>query len=200
MKIISFIRRFQVVAIFVLSTIMFIQYKSNQKQVAQLSNNLEYYIGKCTNSEEQNRVLQLRTEDLQTSNDSLVQHMEVLRKELDISKKKLRQASVVQQQIENEFNAKIDKDLKNFKHEEIINDNTIVFINRFEEDLDVKLNISNILTILYWEDKVYRRKYKNGFRRFCNFDWKKDKILRFEVHNTNPVIENTDTRVVKMTK
>ena len=48
--------------------------------------------------------------------------------------------------------------------------------------------------------KEYKNFYKNGWVRFWHFDWRRIRIKKYQVVNSNPLIKVTDTRVIEIGK
>ena len=93
----------------------------------------------------------------------------------------------------------ITKDV-NFKEELKLNPLTTIIIERKDSILTAILDLRNSQILFVEEKKQYRNKYKNGFQRFLHFDWKKDRVRKYQIHNSNNLIKVTDTRVVEVTE
>lgn len=151
------------------------------------------------------RVLSLKLSDLKASNDKMIQTIDSTRKVLKIKDKALQQA-ILNKTIINDTikdTVTLDKDCS-FNIALKPNPETTSIIK-----LDSIGNITNILhiennQILYiLEDKVYRniydeKRFKDFWKRLIRFDFKKDKIEKYEIVNSNNLIKTEETRVVKI--
>lgn len=86
-----------------------------------------------------------------------------------------------------------------FTKELKLNSLTTITVSRKDSILTTILDLKNQQILIVEEKKEYRNKYKNGWQRFWHFDWKKDKVQKYQIKNTNDLIKVTDTRVIKMT-
>lgn len=135
----------------------------------------------------------------------MIQYIDSVTKELDISKKKLKNISLVETKVDKDTTVqiktddKIDNDsIQGFSKEVKLNNLTTILVKVENTDLNIKLEFKNRQTIYWREDKAWRRQYRNGWVRFWHFDWKKDRILRFDVHNSNDLLEVVETRVIEI--
>lgn len=173
-------------------------------------------IGRVTNNykayqdlESNNRVLQLKLSDLRNSNDKMIQSLDSTRNALKLAKKDLKQASVVKTSIDTEFTEKITRDSIKTKTDSIIvncdftlnkqlNSETNVDIKSVGDSITVKLKIQNTQYLFVYSSKEWRNERKNWFDRLFHWDWKKDLIFRYEITNSNPLIEIQDTRIIEI--
>ena len=86
-----------------------------------------------------------------------------------------------------------------FTKELKLNSLTTITVSRKDSILTTILDLKNQQILIVEEKKEYRNKYKNGWQRFWHFDWKKDRVQKYQIKNTNDLIKVTDTRVIKMT-
>lgn len=168
-------------------------------ELGQVTNNYEYYQSLTGKLKEQNRTLQLSIADLNNANDSLLQNALEVQKELKIKDKNLQQIQVINTQMKDTVTQIITKDV-NFKEELKLNPLTTIIIERKDSILTAILDLRNSQILFVEEKKQYRNKYKNGFQRFLHFDWKKDRVRKYQIHNSNNLIKVTDTRVVEVTE
>ena len=47
-------------------------------------------------------------------------------------------------------------------------------------------------------EKEFRNKYKNWFTRLLHFDFKKKDNIEYQIHNSNDLIEITDSRMIEI--
>lgn len=198
----SYLSKLAVIIIIGLTAFCFYQNKRIKVldiELGQVTNNYEYYQSLTGKLKEQNRTLQLSITDLNNANDSLLQNALEVQKELKIKDKNLQQIQVINTQMKDTVTQIITKDV-NFKEELKLNPLTTIIIERKDSILTAILDLRNSQILFVEEKKQYRNKYKNGFQRFLHFDWKKDRVRKYQIHNSNNLIKVTDTRVVEVTE
>ena len=85
------------------------------------------------------------------------------------------------------FNVIIEPN-KQTKFEVIRNDTLLKIIPTITNDSDLFITT----------DRVYRNKRSNWFSRLVHWDWKKDSIKKYEVHNSNDLIKTTGVKVIEI--
>lgn len=198
----SYLSKLAVIIIIGLTAFCFYQNKRIKvldTELGQVTNNYEYYQSLTGKLKEQNRTLQLSIADLNNTNDSLLQNALEVQKELKIKDKNLQQIQVINTQMKDTVTQIITKDV-NFKEELKLNPLTTIIIERKDSILTAILDLRNSQILFVEEKKQYRNKYKNGFQRFLHFDWKKDRVRKYQIQNSNSLIKVTDTRVVEVTE
>lgn len=198
----SYLSKLAVIIIIGLTAFCFYQNKRIKvldTELGQVTNNYEYYQSLTGKLKEQNRTLQLSIADLNNTNDSLLQNALEVQKELKIKDKNLQQIQVINTQMKDTVTQIITKDI-NFKEELKLNPLTTIIIERKDSILTAILDLRNSQILFVEEKKQYRNKYKNGFQRFLHFDWKKDRVRKYQIQNSNSLIKVTDTRVVEVTE
>lgn len=198
----SYLSKLAVIIIIGLTAFCFYQNKRINvldTELGQVTNNYEYYQSLTGKLKEQNRTLQLSIADLNNTNDSLLQNALEVQKELKIKDKNLQQIQVINTQMKDTVTQIITKDI-NFKKELKLNPLTTIIIERKDSILTAILDLRNSQILFVEEKKQYRNKYKNGFQRFLHFDWKKDRVRKYQIQNSNILIKVTDTRVVEVTE
>lgn len=198
----SYLSKLAVIIIIGLTAFCFYQNKRINvldTELGQVTNNYEYYQNLTGKLKEQNRTLQLSIADLNNTKDSLLQTAKEVQKELKIKDKNLQQIQVINTQMKDTVTQIITKDV-NFKEELKLNPLTTIIIERKDSILTAILDLRNSQILFVEEKKQYRNKYKNGFQRFLHFDWKKDRVRKYQIHNSNNLIKVTDTRVVEVTE
>lgn len=198
----SYLSKLAVIIIIGLTAFCFYQNKRIKvldTELGQVTNNYKYYQSLTGKLKEQNRTLQLSIADLNNTNDSLLQNALEVQKELKIKDKNLQQIQVINTQMKDTVTQIITKDV-NFKEELKLNPLTTIIIERKDSILTAILDLRNSQILFVEEKKQYRNKYKNGFQRFLHFDWKKDRVRKYQIHNSNILIKVTDTRVVEVTE
>lgn len=181
------------VAIFILNN----QLNKKDIEINRLYNNIQAYEQIASGKEDNNRVLQLTINDLNNSNDSLLQELQRVKEELNVKNKNLVQAQVINTVIRDTITKVITLD-KNFNEELKLNPLTTIKVTRTDSILTAKIDIQNQQILFIEEKKVYKNKYKNGWIRFWHFDWKKIKTRKYQIINSNPIIKITDTRIIEI--
>ena len=173
------------------------QLKDKQNEIDRLSNNIQAYEQLVTNKEQTNTVLQLTINELNNSKDSLIQEIQQTKKKLNVKNKNLVQAQVINTVIKDTVTKVITVD-RNFNETLKINPLTTIKVSRTDSILMAKIDIQNQQILFIEEKKVYKNKYKNGWIRFWHFDWKKIRVRKYQIENSNPLIRVTDTRIIEV--
>ena len=205
-KLLSFINliknNFQTIAVVVimmLTAFLFIQHKELEQTknvLDKVSSNYEYYMNKCSNVEEQNKVLQLDIKEYKETKDSLIQQIKATQKKLKIKDKELQQTQTQKQEIKHDTTIIVKSN--DFKLEIKPNSLTSIIINKKDSILTHALDIKNQQTLFITNKRVYRNKYKNWFTRLLHFDWKKKNDIRYQIHNSNDLIQITNSRMIEV--
>lgn len=173
------------------------QLNKKNEEINRLSNNIQAYEQLVTNKEEINTTLQLTVKELTNSQDSLLQQLNTVRQELKIKNRNLKQAQVINTVIKDTVTKVITVN-KNFNETLKINPLTTIKVTRTDSILTAKIDIQNQQILFIEEKKVYKNKYKNAWIRFWHFDWKKIRVRKYQIQNSNPLIRVTDTRIVEI--
>ena len=195
---------FQTIAVtisMILAAFLFIQtskLEQANKRLDMVQNNYEFYMNKNSNVEEQNRVLQLTINDYKETNDSLINEIKTTQKKLNIKEKELQQTQLQKQEIKHDTTVIVKT--PNFTLEIKPNSLTSIIINKQDSLLTHKLSIKNVQTLFVTNKRVYRNTYKNWFTRLLHFDFKKKNTFRYQIHNSNDLIEITDSRLIELNK
>lgn len=188
-----------VIIIMILAAFLFIQNKQ-LKHVTDIldktQSNYEYYMNKSSNVEQQNKVLQLTVDNYKETKDSLINEIKTVQKELKIKQKELKQTQLQKQEIKHDTTI-IVKSI-NFELEIKPNSLTSIIINKQDSILEHKLSIKNTQTLYITNKRVYKHKYKNWFSRLLHFDFKKKNNIEYHIHNSNDLIEITDSRMIEL--
>ena len=188
-----------VIVIMILTAFLFIQrrdLKQTRNVLDKVSSNYEYYMNKCSNVEEQNKVLQLNIEEYKETKDSLIQEIKTTQKKVKIKDKELQQTQVQKQKIKHDTTVIVRSN--DFKLEIKPNSLTSIIINKKDSILTHTLDIKNQQTLFITNKRVYKNKYKNWFTRLLHFDWKKKNDIRYQIHNSNDLIQITDSRMIEV--
>ena len=200
------IKNFKVVAvsiILLLSAISFYKYNQLQdkkQEIDRLQNNIDYYQNAINDKTNQNTVLQLTIDELSYSKDSLINEVKAVQKKLKVKDKNLTNINVINTEIKDSIKTVIKTVEKNFTEELKLNQLTTIIVSRQDSILKAKIDLQNQQILFVEEKKVYKKQYKNGFIRFLHFDWRKRRVKKYQIHNTNELIKITDTRIIEVTK
>lgn len=190
-----------VIIIGILTAFLFIQNNKLTKysqDIDRLNNNILYYQEQMDSTVNDNRTLQLTIEDFKNSNDSIINKLDQVREDLKIKDKELIQAQAQQQEIKLDTTVVVQED--NFTKEIKPNNLTSLLIIKKDSFLTAKLDIKNEQFLYLASKREYKRQYKNFFRRLCHFDFKKRTVYKYEIHNTNDLIEVTNTRLIQISE
>lgn len=204
-KLVSLFQRYyKILAVFIISILaafLFYTYNLLQKRTAELDqaiNNYEYYEQLATKGVEQNRTLQLTIDQFKSSNDSLINKIRDVQKELKIKDNSLKTVTYVEEVIKHDTTVIVnDKDF-----DVVIKPNELTTIEIIKKDslLSHKLDIQNDQALFITSKKVYRKEYKNWFRRLLHFDFKKRLVYEYQINNTNDLIRVQNTRIIELSK
>lgn len=172
--------------------------KTQDARISQIYNNYKYYESQFNNTEKQNRVLQLTVNELKLSKDSLVQAVNKAKKELKVKDQNLKEAHVINTEMKDTTTVKIITKEVDFTKELKLNSLTTITVSRKDSILTTILDLKNQQILIVEEKKEYRNKYKNLWKRFWHFDWKRDRVQKYQIKNTNDLINVTETRVIKV--
>lgn len=168
------------------------------KQLGVVTNNYNYYQSLTSSLDKQNTVLQLTIDDLSLTNDSLLQQLDSTRKELDLKSKDIQQAQIIETVVRDTVTTTLEPAEIDFTKELKLNKLTTIIVSKKDSILSAVLDLKNQQTLFIEEKKKYRNQYKNWFQRLIHFDWKKDKVKNYTIHNSNDLIEVTNTRIVEI--
>lgn len=199
----SFFNKLAVTIIIGLTAFCFFQrqkIKTLDNSLGQVTNNYKYYQELNSKLKENNRTLQLTIGELNNSKDSLITEVKKVQKELKIKDKNLQQVQVINTEMKDSASVEIKTKNVDFSEKLKLNELTTITVNRKDSILTAILDLRNSQILFVEEKKEYRNQYKNGFQRFLHFDWKKDRVRKYRIHNSNNLIRVTDTRVVEVTK
>lgn len=176
------------------------QLHKQDKEIERITGNLRAYEQLADTSQAQNRVLRLTVEELRSSKDSLLLEVKSAQKRLKISEKAISQAAVINTTVKDSVQVIIKPEIKDFKEELKLNELTTITVLRQDSILQAKLDLRNQQILFIEEVKEYKNRYRNGWCRFWHFDWKRIKTKKYQIVNSNDIINVTDTRVVEMCK
>ena len=170
------------------------------KQVGIAMNNAQVWENIANQNRNEARLLELTVNDFKNSNDSLIKVARDQQKKLKIKDKQLRQVASTETVIRDTTVRIIPSKEKDFCVELKPNQLTTITVARKDSVFTHTMEILNHQDLFVYEDKVYRRRYKNWFQRLIHFDFKKDKISKYQIINSNDLIQVLDTRVIHISE
>lgn len=169
-------------------------------QVATALSNTQTWIDIANERADKSRVLQLTLDDFKHTNDSLIKLSKDQQKKLKIKDNQLRQVASTETIIRDTITEVIPSKNKDFSIELKPNQLTTIKVARKDSIFTHTMEILNHQDLFVYENKVYRRQYKNWFQRLIHFDFKKDKISKYQIVNSNNLIKVLDTRVINISE
>lgn len=202
---INFIKRnFQIIAVIIsmiLAAFLFIAKGKIDKLQLDLDNansNYEYYMNKYSDEQDNSKVLQLTIDQYKETKDSLITEVKTIQKKLKIKEKELQQTQLQKQEIKHDTTIIVKSN--DFNLEIKPNNLTSIIINKTDSVFKHTLEIKNQQTLFITNDRIYRNNYKNWFIRLLHFDFKKKNDIRYQIHNSNDLIQITDSRMIEINK
>ena len=177
--------------------------KKLSESLEMAQNNIEAYQGSLQGSQQANNVLKLTVEDLQYQNDKLVHQLDSVRGELKIKSKHLHTAATQTQVINVKEDKGVGGDIISVK-DSIYNDSikfndlTTVYYTITKDTVSIGLNVQNTQYLYIFVDRHYKRQ-KSFLKRLLTFDFKKVNSYKYNIVNTNDLIDTKDVRVIELT-
>lgn len=195
-----FWKNIKVVAVIIISIFAAIifyqgkQIKEKNRQIDRITNNTLFYQEQLSDKDKEIRTLNLTIDEFKNTNDSIIQNIVNIQEELKIKDKELKQAQSQNQEINIDTTIVVgDKD---FEKEIKPNELTSLIIIKKDSILTAKISIKNSQTLFIFNKREYKNQYKNWFRRLIHFDFKKRDVYKYQIHNSNPLIEVKETRLI----
>lgn len=195
-----FWKNIKVVAVIIISIFAAIifyqgkQIKEKNRQIDRITNNTLFYQEQLSDKDKEIRTLNLTIDEFKNTNDSIIQNIVNIQEELKIKDKELKQAQSQNQEINIDTTIVVgDKD---FEKEIKPNELTSLIIIKKDSILTAKISIQNTQTLFISNKREYKNQYKNWFRRLIHFDFKKRDVYKYQIHNSNPLIEVKETRLI----
>lgn len=195
-----FWKNIKVVAVIIISIFAAIifyqgkQIKEKNRQIDRITNNTLFYQEQLSDKDKEIRTLNLTIDEFKNTNDSIIQNIVNIQEELKIKDKELKQTQSQNQEINIDTTIVVgDKD---FEKEIKPNELTSLIIIKKDSILTAKISIQNTQTLFISNKREYKNQYKNWFRRLIHFDFKKRDVYKYQIHNSNPLIEVKETRLI----
>lgn len=183
-------------------------HKQNKKLSERLEtafNNIEVYQGIVSNNEKDKLSLQLTIQDMQESKDSLLQQLDSVRAANKIKPSALTSAATQTQRVNVNGGKGVQGDLtvilKDTTYTDSITYNplTKVYYTIGKDTVDINIDLQNTQYLYTYKHKEYKNK-KSFIKRLFTLDFKKVVKSRYEIVNTNNLINTSDVRVIEIIK
>lgn len=186
-------------------TVLHKQNKKLSERLETAFNNIEAYQGIVSNNEKDKLTLQLTIQDMQESKDSLLQQLDSVRAANKIKPSALTSAATQTQHVNVNGGKGVQGDLtvilKDTTYTDSISYNplTKVYYTIGRDTVDINIDLQNTQYLYTYKHKEYKNK-KSFIKRLFTLDFKKVVKSRYEIVNTNNLINTSDVRVVEIIK
>lgn len=180
------------------------QNKKLSESLEMAQNNIEAYQGSLAGSQQANNVLRLDIESLQQQNDKLLQNIDSVRKELKIKSKQINTAATQKQVLSVNESKGVQGDLieilKDTTYNDSIkyNDLTTVHYTIGKDTVNIGIDLQNTQYLYIYSNREYKNK-KCFIWRLLTLDFKKVTKYKYEIVNTNDLLNSEDVRIVEST-
>lgn len=173
---------------------------SLDKELARSINNASTWENIANSNIDNNNTLELTIQEYKNSNDSLIKVINDQQEKLKIKDNQLHQVTSTETVIRDTIVEKIPINDTDFTIELKPNQLTTITVSRKDSIFTHTMEILNRQDLFIYTKKVYRNQYKNFFQRLIHFDFKKDKINKYQIVNSNDLIKVIDTRVINISE
>lgn len=173
---------------------------SLDKELARSINNASTWENIANSNIDNNNTLELTIQEYKNSNDSLIKVINDQQEKLKIKDNQLYQITSTETVIRDTIVEKIPINDTDFTIELKPNQLTTITVSRKDSIFTHTMEILNRQDLFIYTKKVYRNQYKNFFQRLIHFDFKKDKVNRYQIINSNDLIKVIDTRVINISE
>ena len=173
---------------------------SLDKELARSNNNASTWENIANSNIDNNNTLELTIQEYKNSNDSLIKVINDQQEKLNIKDNQLYQITSTETVIRDTIVEKIPINDTDFTIELKPNQLTTIIVSRKDSIFTHTMEILNRQDLFIYTKKVYRNQYKNFFQRLIHFDFKKDKVNRYQIINSNDLIKVIDTRVINISE
>ena len=176
--------------------------KSLSERLELAQNNIEAYQGALNGSQQAFNVLKLDMNKLSEQNDSLLHKLDEVRKEKKIKSSELNTAATQTQTLDVIKSKGVRGDIITILKDTIYtdtlqyNDLTKVYYSIGTDSVSIALDVKNTQYLYIYKKKQYKNK-KNFIKRLLTFDWKKETKYKYEIVNTNDLLNTQDVRIVE---
>lgn len=191
-----------IIAFIGLLSFSFYEYRKNKALEFENSNlintNLAYE-GIINKNASKNYVMKLSADDVKNTSDSLTKEAIKNIKDVDESSNIIidvtKTSGEASDSISNAVNDKCE-----FVKEVKINNQTSVIVDKSKDSIKCTVSITDTLVVNTYNDRQYKHKYKNFFRRLIKFDFKKIDVIKYEISHSNKLIKDIDSRNINIVK
>ena len=173
---------------------------SLDKELARSINNASTWENIANSNIDNNNTLELTIQEYKNSNDSLIKVINDQQEKLKIKDNQLYQIASTETVIRDTIVEKMPINDTDFTIELKPNQLTTITVSRKDSIFTHTMEILNRQDLFIYTKKVYRNQYKNFFQRLIHFDFKKDKINKYQIVNSNDLIKVIDTRVINISE
>ena len=173
---------------------------SLDKELARSINNASTWENIANSNIDNNNTLELTIQEYKNSNDSLIKVINDQQEKLKIKDNQLYQITSTETVIRDTIVEKIPINDTDFTIELKPNQLTTITVSRKDSIFTHTMEILNRQDLFIYTKKVYRNQYKNFFQRLIHLDFKKDKVNRYQIINSNDLIKVIDTRVINISE
>ena len=179
------------------------QNKMLSESLEMAQNNIEAYQGVVNNSQQANNVLKLTINDLQNSNDRLLNQIDSVKDELKIKSSQLKTAATQTQTITVKDSKGVRGDLLEILKDTVYNDSinyndlTSIKYTIGRDTVSIALDIRNTQYLYVYKTREYKNK-KSFIKRLFTLDFKKVDKYKYNIVNTNDAISTDSVRVVEI--
>lgn len=165
-------------------------------------NNIEAYQGILNDSQQANNVLRLDMKTLHQQNDKLLQQLDSVSKELKIKPSQIKTAATQTQVLYVNESKGVGGNLIEILKDTVYIDSikynplTTVHYTIGKDTVNIGLDIKNTQYLYIYSKKEYKNK-KSFLRRLFTLDFKKVKKYKYEIVNTNDLLQTEDVRIVE---
>ena len=180
------------------------QNKKLSESLEMAQNNIEAYQGSLAGSQQANNVLRLDIESLQQQNDKLLQNIDSVRKELKIKSKQINTAATQKQVLSVNESKGVQGDLIEILKDTTYNDSikynnlTTVHYTIGKDTVNIGIDLQNTQYLYIYSNREYKNK-KCFLLRLLTLDFKKVTKYKYEIVNTNDLLNSEDVRIVEST-
>lgn len=178
-------------------------YRSNKKlseslEIAQ--NNIEAYQESFNDSQQAFSVLKLDMKELQNQKDSVIQELDKVRKKLKIKQNQISTAATQTQTLLVSKSKGVGGNIliKDTIYSDTIkyNDLTTVSYTIGKDTINIGIDIKNKQYLYIYTKREYKNN-KNFFKRLFTLDFKKVNKYKYQIVNTNDLLNSNDIRIVE---
>lgn len=184
-------------------TTVYKQNKSLSESLETAQNNIELYQDIISNTEHANGVLKLHIQDIQNSNDRLVQQIDSVRKINNIKLQGLSTAATQTQHILVKGSKGVKGDIIEILKDTVYTDSmeynnlTKVYYSIGKDSVNISLDVKNTQYLYTYKTKEYKNK-KSFIKRLFTFDFKKINKYKYEISNTNDLFKESEIRIIEI--